>query len=559
MGDLVDALIGEGLFGFGDTTRAASDAGESWHCVPIPGGGGVVRLRLRECGGLQRYRFSHGPVLHGSRELAPHQLLRLVAGAESSAAERISRDVRTAVEHAHATLAARHDLTPRPGDLLAGERLAATRGRPFHPTARAAAGWTAGELSEYGPMRRDPLGLAWVAARVDCLRFGAGAGADRLADLLLDAADRQRLAAAAGALGGGFCLLPVHPWQLEHVLPREFAFELDAGLVRPVARGIGRFRPTASLRTLSSPAQKRHVKLPLGVATLGAARLLPPRYLDNGERAERLMRALLERDPVLRRRVSLCDEQTWCGWAADELADRPGQLAAQLRTYPDGVLDDPDTLALTMAALAAHEWGTLGPAIRDSLNPVDFYGALAAAFAEVGLGFLRYGVLPELHGQNVVVTLRDGRPERFVLRDHDTLRTYPTWMTAAGVPDPGYRIKPGAPQSLQLHCAEALVGYLQTLGFQVNLYGIADALGRHYGIDETVFWEQLRVALVGCLDELDLPEHVEVVVRRQLLGAPTWPTRQVLGPLLRHGSSNGVSMPASTGEIRNPLLPVGIC
>jgi siderophore synthetase component len=400
-------------------------------------------------------------------------------------------------------------------------------------------------------MRPDPLGLDWVAVRRDRLRFGTGAGADRFADLLLDAPDRERLAAT---LGGGFCLLPVHPWQLDHVLPRAFAAELGAGLVRPVARGVGRFRPTASLRTLCSPAPERHVKLPLGIATLGAARLLPPRYLDNGDRAERLMRVLLDRDPALRRRVSLCDERTWCGWAGDELADRPGHLAAQLRTYPAGVLDEPGTLAVPMAALAAHEWGTLGPALHADRDPVGFFRALAAAFAAVGLGFLRHGVLPELHGQNVVVTLRDGRPERFVLRDHDALRLYPAWMAAAGVPDPGYRLRPGARQSLRLGSAEALVGYLQTLGFQVNLYGIADALGRHYDVAEAVFWEQLRGALVGCLAELDLPGHVALVVRRQLLGAPTWPARHVLGPLLRDGSCTGVSMPAATGRARNPLV-----
>lgn len=551
MADLVDALIGEELFGFGDPTPPTPDG---WCSVPLPDG--ALRMRLRECAGAQRYRFSGGPVLHGSRELAPDELLRLVARAQPAAATRLAADVRTAIEHAGVTLGGRHGLAPRPGDLLAGERLAATRGRPFHPTARAAAGWTAGELAAYGPMRRDPLGLAWVAVRADRLRFGSGAGADRLAELLLDPPERDALAADAGALGPGFCLLPVHPWQYDHVLPREFAAELDAGLIRPVTRAAGRFRPTASLRTLAAPAADLHVKLPLGIATLGAARLLPPRYLDNGERAEQLMRALLQRDPGLRRRVALCDERTWCGWGGDEFAARAGQLAAQLRTYPAGVLDEPGTLAVTMAALAAHEWETLGPAIAGDLDPVELFGALATAFAELGLRFLRYGVLPELHGQNVVVTLRGATPERFVLRDHDTLRLYPPWMRAAGVPDPGYRIEPGARQSLQLDSGEALVGYLQTLGFQVNLYGIADALGRHYGIDEGTFWERLRLALVGCLAEIDLPEHVEVVARRQLLDAPTWPTRQVLGPLLREGSSNGVSMPAATGAARNPLRPL---
>ncbi|MGH2941903.1 MAG: hypothetical protein ACRDLN_03875, partial [Solirubrobacteraceae bacterium] len=62
MGDLVDALIQEGLFGFGDATPA--DAGGGWHRVRTSDGDGdgEVRLRLRECVALQRHRFARGPV-----------------------------------------------------------------------------------------------------------------------------------------------------------------------------------------------------------------------------------------------------------------------------------------------------------------------------------------------------------------------------------------------------------------------------------------------------------------------------------------------------------------
>ncbi len=165
-------------------------------------------------------------------------------------------------------------------------------------------------------------------------------------------------------------------------------------------------------------------------------------------------------------------------------------------------------------------------------------------------------MLPELHGQNVVAALQGGGVDRFVLRDHDTLRLYPGWMAAEGVPDPEYRIKPGAPQSLRLPSAETLLGYLQTLGFQVNLYGIADALCRHYGLDEQVLWDELRGAVLDALARLTLPPRVADVVERELLHAPTWPSRLVLGPLLRQGRSGSVSMPAGEGRVPNPLAGV---
>jgi siderophore synthetase component len=581
MRDLVDTLIQENLWGFADAAQQCRpaalgtetvEADEQWCRIDVAGG--WVCFRARATGALQPRRFSRPPVWHGDapgsqpRHLRPDELLALLAGdcSDSSHAVVGGADLRTAVQHAAVVLARRARVTdarPRPGELLTAERLAATRNRPFHPTARAAIGWTAGELARYGPLRQQPLGLSWVAVRRDRLRRGTGSGSHRLHELLLGETDRQRLAAAvqrAGLRIDDVQPLPVHPWQLDHVLPIAYAAELAAGEVVPLAPGLGRFHPTASLRTLTTaPETRLHVKLPLGVATLGATRLLPPRYLDNGERAQRTMQQLIERDPALRGFVQVCDERTWCGWAhpsgADEFDDRPGQLAAQLRVYPAGLFDDPTRLVLPMAALAAHEWDVLGPVIGPAAGAVEFFRGLAAAFCELGLGFLRYGVLPELHGQNVVVVLRDGAVEGFVLRDHDTLRLYPDWMAAEGVAEPGYRIAPGAPQSLCLESAEALLGYLQTLGFQVNLYGIADALCRHYGINEQVLWAQLRGAVVDTLARIALPGRVADVVERELLHAQTWPSRLVLGPLLHRGRSGGVSMPAGTGRVPNPLAP----
>ncbi|MGH4009840.1 MAG: IucA/IucC family protein [Pseudonocardiaceae bacterium] len=587
MRDLVDTLIQEHLIQGVQLRPPAAlsgetiQPGEQWCRIDLPGG--WVCFRVCCAGVLQAYRLSRTPVWHGTskqaqpRRLAPDELLALLAagrpgtGSDLPHAPQVGTDLRTAVQHTAVALAGRARLTgarPRPGGLITGERLAATRNRPFHPTARAATGWTAQELARYGPMRQPPLGLDWVAVRRDRLRHGCGTGSDRLHELLLNEADQQRLADAihhAGLYLDDVAPLPVHPWQFENVLPATYTTELASAEVVPLARGLGGFHPTASLRTLTTaPETELHVKLPLGVVTLGAARLLPPRYLDNGQRAQRTMQQLIDRCAVLRRRVQVCDEQTWCGWChpsgADEFDDRPGQLAAQLRCYPAGLFDDPARLVLPMAALAAHEWDVLGPAIGsgsfDAADAVEFFGRLAGAFCELGLGFLRYGVLPELHGQNVVVVLQDGVVDRFVLRDHDTLRLYPDWMAAEEVADPGYRITPGAPQSLRLPSAEALLGYLQTLGFQVNLYGIADALGRRYGIDERVLWARLRDAVLDTLARIALPSRVADVVERELLDAQTWPSRLVLEPLLRQGRSTGVSMPAGTGRVPNPLAPV---
>lgn len=573
--DLIDALLQENLYGVADAllvdapapnSEAELAAGECWCRIPLPDG--WLAFRGRDGGGLQAYRLARGPVWHGSahgepRTVRPDEVLTVLAERQPETAE-IAADLRAAVAHAGTTMegwARLADRMPRPGSMLAAERMAATRNRPFHPTARAASGWSAAELSRYGPQRTGALGMDWVAVRRDRLRHGSGDDSHRIEQLVLDDMDLDLLAGAARRAGVSFAdyqPLPVHPWQAEHVLPEQYANELDRGDVVPLAHHLGRFHPTSSLRTLiACPENERHLKLPLGVATLGAARLLPPRYLDNAERAERTMRRLIESDDGLRELVLLCDEGTWCGWrdpdGDDEFDDRPGQLAAQVRRYPAGLLNG-ESLVIPMSALAAHEWPVLETALAAAgfPDPVGFFRALAEAFCSLAFGFLRYGVLPELHGQNVLVVLANGRVAKFVLRDHDTLRLYPEWLRAAGVPDPNYRIKPGAPQSLHLSSPEELLGYAQTLGFQVNLYGIADAIARHYGVDERTLWHELRDSIAAAVAVL--PGNVADLVSSRLLRAPEWPSRQLLGPLLRSGRSAGVSMPASTGRVPNPLL-----
>ncbi|WP_017621977.1 IucA/IucC family protein [Nocardiopsis chromatogenes] len=539
--------------------------GEAWCRL------GGLAFRVRDGGALQRLRLSRGPVwLVGApgppRPLAPDEALRALA--DGPAAADAAADLRDAVAHARVVLRGARALphrAPRPGGLLAGERLAATRNRPFHPTARAVSGWSAADVARYGPMRAEPLGVHWAAVRSDHLRFGSGPGSGDPAAALLDDDGREALrslARRAGADDGAYTAVPVHPWQWDHVLPTEFARELADRTIVPLGQGVGRFHPTSSLRTLAAaPEPGPHLKLPVGAATLAAARLLPPRYLDNGERAQSCMEHLLRTDPALAALVEVCDERTWCGWSApgadDAFADRPGHLAAQVRRYPPGLFADPDALVLPMGALAAHDWDVLGPALSaagfDPGDPVGLFRTLAEAFCAMGLAFLGHGVLPELHGQNTVAVLADGRVRRFVLRDHDTLRLCPELMAAAGTPDPGYRVKPGAPQSLSLDRPEELLGYLQTLGFQVNLYGIADALARHSGTDERVLWGGLGAAVASCLGRLDLPEPVAALVEERVLRAWEWPHRRVLGPLLRRGRSAGVSMPADTGRVPNPL------
>ncbi|GAA4762922.1 IucA/IucC family protein [Actinomycetospora chibensis] len=508
MRDLLDAAVAEGLVSAplvsGRVRVPLSDGRElSWPARP----GGV----------LQASRSVDGPVLlDGVPVATPSAVLRLLAP-DAPYVEAVARDLDTAVDHA---------LDPPSGDLTenVGEVLAAVRGRPFHPTARAVSGWGADDLARWGPGHT--VAVDAVAVRSDHLRLGSGGFPD-----LLDAPD-------------GYRALPVHPFDREHVLPVAFAAEIADGIVVPLDRGAGEGRVTSSLRTLDLGGG-RHLKLPLGVTTLGSARLLGARSLDFAQRGERVLRDVLAADPDLAARVAVADETAWAGFArpdgSDELDDRPGHLAAALRVLPPAT----GSRRMPLAALAASAWDGPLAALGD---PEAVFGAVVDAVVEVGIGFLRHGVLPEMHGQNVLLDL-NGRSTSLVLRDHDAVRVHPGRLTVAA---PGYRFTPGGTQSLVLDTPEELIGFFATLAVEVGLGGVVDALVRHTGTPEPRWWATIRRAIEGAVART-ADAGVRGTLQAVLLDADTWPYRTVLRPLLERGPSPGTSMPAGVTHVPNPL------
>lgn len=597
--ELVDALLAEGLLGTGACCEVGTSLpsgmtapflplaqGEAYLRLSRGQGSGGLLMRVRSQPFLQPYRLSRPPVLAtagegGWEELEPVGLMRWLAEALSASEgempglESFLAALADAVERGSMALMVEESLgkpfraAHGAPSLMDWERLAALRDRPFHPIARAKAGWSPEDARRYGPEWGEHFGLDWVAVRRTRLQLGSAAREVEPAACLLAPEEAARLALAmkeAELPTGEYLALPVHPWQFAHVLPTLYAGELASRECVPVARALGRLSATASLRTLASAnGTGPHLKLPLGIESLGALRTLPPRYLMNGERAAALLELLRERDPVLQRRLHLCDEQRW--WAfrepsGDLFADKPAHLACQLREIPAEVSSQPGTRLVPMAALAVATSDGQAPGIDLLLRERTGSGGALALFEElcemlvdVSLRCFRLGVMPELHGQNVLLVVHAGRVEGVLLRDHDTLRIHAPWLRAHGLQAPAYVLKPGTPNTLTLETPEELLGYFQTLAVQVNLYAITEVLSRSHGLGLEQAWRVLREVIAASLDRLDdgLVPAREVGERR-LLAASEWPFKCILRPLLKRAGAAGTGMPGAMGVTRSPFV-----
>ncbi|WP_162623012.1 IucA/IucC family protein [Billgrantia lactosivorans] len=460
------------------------------------------------------------------------------------------------------------------------ERRAALRDRPFHPLARAKEGLDEEDHRRHAAEFARPIRLRWLAIRRESVATGSAAmpGAPEPMALLLDEAGRAELEAEMARRGlnrEAWLALPVHPWQHEHGLPRHLGDMLAAGEGMALETAVGDFGATSSLRSLAPLGEGRfHLKLPMAVFSLGAARYLPAVKLINGEGGQTLLEQARERDAVLAERLHLCDERRWWSYlprGSGLFDDPPRHLGALAREYPRVLLQDPTVRLLPMAALGVstaqaacageHPFAAWrrqrglddGPAAT-----VTLFGELCDVFFEVALRLYRLGLMPEIHGQNAVLVCRDGRLQGLLLRDHDSVRLHRPWLDRHAIDDPQYRIRPGYSNSLYNDTPRDLLFYFQTLGVQVNLGAIVDSLvieHGHQGLTEVRLWQAMRERLEAMIAAVPFDDAQRCTLNEELFAAPRWPLKCVLRPLLEQQGVPG-SMPSGKSSQPNPFRRV---
>ncbi|MGW7618942.1 IucA/IucC family protein [Streptomyces antimycoticus] len=331
-----------------------------------------------------------------------------------------------------AELAARHGegrWTGMPG-AVAYDTLAAFRDHPVYPTSRGRAVFTEDQLRAHAPEFHPTFPLRWLVLP----REAVGGDPARLpawwptpAQLGLASgrrpSDERRLA------------FPVHPLTVGRPLEAALrAAGLD-GEARLADRPLLDVRPTLSMRTVAVADDPLvHLKLPLTTSTLGMRnrRSVKPGTLIDGEVAQRLVEAVIAREPRFGATVLLADETTHLH-AGHEL------LATLVRRYPPGL--ENATVVPLAGLLAPAPDGTLvidGLAERhysgDVLALLDDYLTLLFDFHTA---LFAYGIALESHQQNMSLVFESGGANggavprlRLLIKDHDGPRVHAIRLAA---------------------------------------------------------------------------------------------------------------------------------
>ena len=561
--DLVDALLFEDLGGIASTSERLTIQQQTYLRYEKKG---IVLLIPVYYSGLNVYRSNGEAVFHIESKtcmpLTVHELWELFVTMNADlASEWAHARFAEGLEAAVTELTAQYDgFKASEHPFILSEQFASLKDRPFHPVAKEKRGLTAEDYAVYQAEYHQPLAVQTVAIRKSHVIQGKGGTDEQYAQFWGDTLLRcQQALIEKGYDTEDYVIFPVHPWQYEHVLPVQFSAEIKQGIVVLLDVTMGQYLSSSSMRTLIPLAAPfTHLKVPFSMQSLGALRLTPTRYMKNGEAGETLLRDIIAQDTSLNGRVKLCDETVWWSYmneAQDIFQDQSGHLTMQLRHYPESIKDA--QMVTSMAALAAHE-STLYERILETDHPTTeqinaLFEQVSDAFLKMTLALMKYGVLPELHGQNVLVVFREGHVAEFVLRDHDTVRIFPEWLTAQGFKLPNYAVRKDTPNTLLNEDIETFFAYFQTLAVSVNLYAIVDALVDVFKVSEMELMTQLRQKMQHHIDTIDWLPGTSEEVERIIFTQETWPFKRILLPLLHQRGDGGGSMPSSIGRVPNPM------
>ena len=485
--------------------------------------------------------------------------------------------------------------------LIAAEQWASLMDRPFHPLAKGKLGFTATEYKCYMAEFNQPIKLVWVAianSHVMVAEHVQDTTTQNPAKYLLDTTQQQKLMRELDDKGiaDTHIAMPVHPWQMAHVIDEMYADDLANGTVVALTFDALITYASSSMRSMLIDADTPNsIKLPIGVYALNSKRYLPALKLINGEKNQAILMQARTLDPVLSAQLRLWDERLWWGYMSpshlhDKSAinpqfyqEKPTHLGAMLRQLPEDLCDDTIQL-LPMASLGmlVYKQGvshhifdgivqegvhsTNQNSSQDSIQEVAPQNKKTAAIAcfknlcDVFLGTmlrcLRLGFAPEMHGQNIVIVLKDNRFTSLLLRDHDSVRIHLPWLARHKISDPEYLSPPDFKNRLYRETPQALIFYLQSLGLLVNIRAIIESLVEHYHINEDTLWHEAMISIEESLVTIDFDDDQRQVIRDELLSNSHYPHKTLLLPVIARGADPHGSMPAGESKTINPFMRV---
>ncbi|CAM6085275.1 unnamed protein product [Calypogeia fissa] len=419
------------------------------------------------------------------------------------------------------------------GSLLSAFEQLVIDGHPLHPCAKIKIGMSATDSVLYGPEFGVSFDLRLVAVSRHSAKVSVGEDMDEQTAFhnviaLLRKAFPSTMAAVEAELISAnrdpmaHVIIPVHPHQLSVTLPRLHAKALADGTVFLLSAYIPA-RPLMSVRTLEVKETRistgLHVKTALEVQLSGAIRGVSRESAHNSPKMCELFSAIAKQDLDLQRiaknggpTFAVCIDLAGIAYLPQYASDRSAEdtnldalnrsLNAILRQNPEVLMGEGE-VAMPIASLFARSPITGRTIMADLLTELGTMASKDATLTGLAEDWLRqhvelcvppaltllsrYGIALEPHPQNTVLVLRDGHPNRIIVRDLGGARVFKEQLDRSGF---SVNLMPGT--GLWAKSAESLRNKLFFPLFVNHLGELVATISDAASCSETPLWAVVR-------------------------------------------------------------------
>jgi 3,4-dihydroxybenzoyl-citryl-spermidine/N-citryl-spermidine--spermidine ligase len=378
---------------------------------------------------------------------------------------------------------------------------------PYHPCFKSRTGFSLQDNALFGPEAGRPFQLHWIAVKRADVREALPADAHVFWTDELGEAQFSGLLSRMTQQGVSLDtheLLPVHPWQWRHLKDGLLAGWVADGRIVSLGEHGAPYRATQSIRTLvnhSAPASA-HVKLPLDIINTSSLRVLEPHSIVTAPHLSAWLARLVSGDAAFVERYPLTILQEYAGIRVDPHGALDGKLGLMLRESPKVEADEQAVPFNALMMIEADGKPFIAPWVeRHGLIP--WLGRmLEVTVLPVWHLMVHHGVALEAHGQNMILVLRNGWPERLILRDfHESvefcpaLLRHPEDLPDFAAIDPVYAGAPSDAYYWTDHPNELRELVMDCL-FIYCLTEVSLLIETAYGFSEQAFWD----LVTECLD-----------------------------------------------------------
>lgn len=387
-------------------------------------------------------------------------------------------------------------------------------GHNLHPGAKTRSGFRASDHLAYAPDLCSEVHLPWLAVSKELL-----ASSGRIDPLF--------------ELNSQTWAVPVHPWQLENILPKVYEPEFQSGSIRELDRPPVSCRVCTSLRTLVPTDESLPVlKTSVGSLMTSTERSMSPYTVRQGPIYTEYLHRVFEWQPSYAKKVTPMTESGGVAWADSSTSLRKRNFSLLFRQRPPETEDGlpvpcsalPQPLHTGVGTYVGHFFGDRSQArerFRSYLNLlVPFHLTL----------YLDYGLALEAHLQNCVVVWSAEGPEKLWVRDWGGLRADSQKLKSLA-PDLWNRLDS---KSVTLSDAATAEKKLIACLYCNHLTEIVAHLGRECGLSEGELW-----ADIARVSEESFSGHRDSDLYRRVM-QEDWPVKCLLKMRLGLGGDGDV-------------------